>query len=885
MIKATGIAMRAAPIDGTDLRRFKAALLALVASVVLAACGGGAQTTATPLPNGAGNTNNNPYTGPRAETEDIHKFQQEFWSKAKTTDRCGNCHNETAGIVPMFVRNDDINAAYRAALEKPVVDVDQPSASLVVSQAASGHSCWVDDDGVCATILTTWIENWVGVAEGGGRQIVLTAPEARDPSESLNFPDGPYDVGTNGYSFANTVYPLLAVEPQAYCDGCHTPNEGQNPFFADPDIVAAYEAAKPKINLETPANSRFVQKLRVEQHNCWDSCTDNSQEMENAIALFAGGIDPTLVDEDLVISKAMRLTDGTIASGGNRYEDAQIALWEFKTGSGLIAYDSSGVDPAMDLNLSQEVAWYGGWGITTNGGRAQSLTSTSVKVADVIKESGEFSVEAWVVPANVTQEDRSIVTYSAGSMDRNFALRQNLYDYRYLLRTSETSLDGVTEQLSSQMGADVLQATLQHVVATYHPIDGRRIYVNGEMVTAVDPIPGGTLIDWASNFAFILGSDVSGDESWEGTIRLAAVHRRALTPDQVTQNYDVGVGEKFFLLFDISHQVKNIPENDPSDQSSYILFEASQYDSYSYLFDQPHFITLDGSTPEGIRIRGLRVAMNGLEAPVGQTYATLDDMLSASEFVELGQPLSTLGAVLPLERGPDGEDGDDFFLTFDILANESFSRPNDPTLVLSPADLDDASHIGLRTFDEINATFSAALGIDWTDFANVNDTYTELRQSLPAVEDVNTFLSSHQVAIAQLAIAYCDALINVDGDPNLVRGQMFPGFRFDDPNTTAFAVGTRDLFVNPMIDWVMGTDISSVQVRTDIYDELASFQSVDPLGRPDNLIDRLLDPPLFDGDGNRLLDADGNPIMPSNTRDISKGVCAAALGNAVTLIQ
>jgi hypothetical protein len=427
-----------------------------------------------------------------------------------------------------------------------------------------------------------------------------------------------------------------------------------------------------------------------------------------------------------------------------------------------------------------------------------------------------------------------------------------------LLRTSETSLDAVVELLSTPSNDEVLQATLQHVVATYHPVDGRKIYVNGVLVSDVDPVPGGTLIDWQNNFAFILGSDASGNNSWAGTIRLAAIHRRALTPEQVMQNYDVGVGEKFFLLFDISENIAAAP------QSSYILFEVAQYDSYAYLFDKPHFITLDGSTPEGIPIQGVRVAMNGLEAPHGQTYATLNDMLSASEFVELGQPLSALGAVLPLEKGPDS---DDFFLTFDVLAGNSFDRPDDPTLVITPvnvADEDRAAQIGLRTFDEINATYSAALGIDWTDFPNVNDTYMELRQSLPAIEDINTFLSSHQVAIAQLAIAYCDALINVDGNPNPTRGQMFPGFNFDAAPGTAFAVGNRDLFVNPLIDYIMGTGLTSQPSYAVVYDELAAFQAAG--GRPNNLVQRLID-------------------GGSNTRAISKGVCAAMLGNAATLIQ
>jgi hypothetical protein len=871
MIKATGIAVRTAPIDQTGLRSLKVAILAVVASVVLAACGGGAETADTPLPNGTGNTNNNPYTGPVAQNADVLKFQQEFWSNAKTTDRCGNCHNETAGVLPMFVRNDDINEAYAAALTK--VDIDQPSASVVVSQVASGHNCWLEpgNEGICASILTTWIEKWLGEAAGGGRQIVLTAPDPRDPDQSKNFPDDGTTVGTNGRSFADTVYPLLAA-PNEYCSGCHSSAEGQNPFFADTDIAAAYAAARPKMNLDAPENSRFVKKLqpanpslppeqRGEGHNCWDDCESNAREMEAAIRLFAAGIDPTVVDSDLVASKAMRLTDGVIASGGNRYEDAQIAFWEFKRGSGLIAYDTSGVDPAIDLNLSQEVTWYGGWGITTNGGRAQGLTNTSTKLSDVIQESGEFSIEAWVIPANVTQEDASIITYSAGSMDRNFTVRQNLYDYNYLLRTSETSLEAVTELLSTPADDEVLQATLQHVVATYHPTDGRRIYVNGDLVSPVDPVPGGTLIDWQNNFAFILGSDASGDNAWEGTIRLAALHRRALTQEQIVQNFDVGVGEKFFLLFDISHQVKNIPEADPSDQSSYILFEVAQYDSYSYLFDKPHFITLDGSAPEGLRIKGLRVAMNGLEAPVGQTYATMDDFLSAQEFVELGQPLSALGAVLPLEKGPED---DDFFLTFDILSNDSYSRPNDPTLTISPVDLEDKSEVGLRTFDEINATYSEALGIDWTDFSNVNDTYLELRQSLPAVEDIDTFLSSHQVAIAQLAIAYCDALVNVDGNPNPIRGQMFPGFNFDAAPTTAFNATNRDLFVVPLIDYVMGTGLSSQPAYADVYSELAEFSAAG--GRPNNLVQRLVD-------------------GGSSTRAISKGVCAAMLGNAATLVQ
>ena len=832
-----------------NVRVLRVTAVSVFASAVLAACGGGAATTENPLTQ-APAPGNAPYTGPVARDESVLKFRQEFWTNAKTSDRCGSCHNEAVGQTPMFVRNDDVNLAYDEALA--LVDASQPASSRLVEKVGGGHNCWNEDPSSCAAIMTTWIENWLGSSGGGGRQIILTPPVSADPGASLNFP-------ADTAAFETTVYPVLV----ANCDRCHSSESptAQQPYFADPDIVAAYDVARPKINLDTPANSRLVIRLRSEFHNCWSGdCAADAQAMEDAIATFAGGITPTTVDPNLVTSKALRLVDGTLASGGNRYEDAQIALWEFKTGSGTIAYDTSGVDPAIDLNFSGGITWFGGWGITITDGKAQASTAASAKLFDIIQESGEFSIEAWVIPANVTQEEARIVSYSAGVTQRNFTLQQTLYDYRFQLRTTETSLNG-DPALSTPAADEVLQATLQHVVATYDPIDGRRIYVNGSLVSQTDPVPGGTLIDWQREFALVLGNEASGDGLWQGTIRLAAIHRRAMTREQVKQNFDAGVGERFFLLFDVSENIGATP------QSSYILFEASQYDNHAYLFDRPHFITLDGSTPEGIPIRGLRVAMNGTEAPVGQTYATLDGTLSATQFGELGQPLSSLGAVLPLEKGPEE---DEFFLTFDLLAGNSFSRPADPTLVITENDHEPSSRIGLRTFDEINATYAEVTLVDPTT-PSVDLTFRELRQSLPAVEGLNTFLSSHQVAIAQLAIQYCDAMIGTAGNPGPKLGTLFPGFDWDDGSEFRT---NRDAFVYPLIDRIMGTNIASQPLRAEVYEELASYQDPTPevseegesLDRPDNLIDRLT-------------------AGSSDTRSIGKGVCAAMLGGAVTLVQ
>jgi hypothetical protein len=119
-----------------NMRVLRATAISVFAGAVLAACGGGAATTENPLTQ-APPAGNAPYTGPVARDADVLKFQQEFWLNAKTTDRCGSCHNEVVGQLPMFVRNDDVNAAYDEALT--VVNTDQPALSRLVEKVGGGH--------------------------------------------------------------------------------------------------------------------------------------------------------------------------------------------------------------------------------------------------------------------------------------------------------------------------------------------------------------------------------------------------------------------------------------------------------------------------------------------------------------------------------------------------------------------------------------------------------------------------------------------------------------------------------------------------------------------------------------------------------------------------
>ncbi|TQV86760.1 LamG domain-containing protein [Aliikangiella coralliicola] len=799
---------------------------------VLAACsGGGADVEENPVVAPPPSSN---YSGPPPQTDDVQAFKLNVWDNLSPSNRCGECHGN--GQAPEFVNLSDINIAYAEA--NKIVDLERPSESRMVSKVAGGHNCWLTSDAACADTITSYITAWAGDAAGGGTTIELVAPTIRDPGDSRSFPE-------SSALFGTTVYPLLSQ----YCAGCHNENSANpiSPFFANDDIDSAYAAAKARINLDTPENSRFVIRLRNEFHNCWSDCGANSTEMEDAIRSFANQIPLTQVDPNLLASKSLFLTDGIVASGGGRHDTNVIALWNFKTGQGDTAFDTSGIEPAINLTLSGSYNWVGGWGIQIIDGKAQGSTSNSKKLHDLITATGEYSIEAWVAPGNVTQEGPAgIVSYSAGTTARNFTLGQTLYNYEFLNRSSETDANGEAS-LATPDADEIVQTALQHVVATFSPTEGRKLFVNGELVAQEQVETGGTLNDWDDTFAVVMGNEVSSDRLWQGTLRMVAIHNRTLTPEQIVQNFDVGVGEKFFMLFSISHLI-NLEE-------SYVVYEVSQWDSYGYLFDKPFFINLnDQNIPDNIDIEKIRVAVNGKEVKNGQAYKNLNVNLNTTDYsTETGQTMSRLGTVIALEKGPTA---DEFFLTFEKIgtAENAFVEPPAPTPA-TPTDLPERPEIGIRDFFEIHASMSKATGISMAQ-TDVAQTYERVKQQLPTLTDIDFFTSAQQMGVTQLAIEYCNALV----EDNTARAAYFSGFNFSSAANVAFdSQAKRDLIYDPLITNIMGSNLSTQPAVVDVKTELGSLTDT--------------------------LTSCGAGCSADRTEIVVKAVCATALGSAAMLVQ
>ncbi len=803
---------------------------------LLMACGG-SETKVQEMPTPPSTTSPPVnYTGPPPATDDVQNFKLKVWDNISTSDKCGGCHVQEQQS-PAFARYDDINEAYR--ITNTLINPTSPKDSLLISKVTGGHNCWLSSTTACTDIMQTWLGGWLSVNETAN-EIVLEAPPVKAVGANKNFPASPS-------LFTQNIHPLLT----AHCSECHQASAAVpiSPYIASADINTAYLASISKLNLDIPANSRMVVRLRDEFHNCWtDSCVSDALVIQNAIQAMADGVEVTELNANIIASNAVGLFDGTLASGGGRFESNLIAKWEFKTGSGNQAFDTSGVAPALNLTLSGKYNWVGGWGLKLSGGKAQGTTANSKKLYNNIVNTGEFSVETWVAPANVTQEGPArIVSYSGGDETRNFMLGQSLYNYDFLVRNNNTNANG-EPSLSTVDADEVLQTALQHVVVNYTANGGRRIFVNGQDTSVDDAIDAGLLNEWDDSFALVLGSEVSGHFNFQGTIRMVAIHNRALTPEQIISNFDAGIGQKFYLLFGIGDLVDVA--------QAYVGFEVSQFDTYSYLFSEPFVVGLSANTNlDGIDLAGIRIGVNGREERTGQVFATLQASVNGAQAAKnLGYKVSRQGTIIPVQKGPEL---DEFFLTFDNIGGlQSVREASAIPSVADPVDLPAQSQIGVRDFAEINASMAALTGVA-SNHLEVFSSYNTLRQQLPSITAIDSFLTSNQMAVTQLAIRYCDTLVE---DPSL-RAEFFPNVDFTYDLNAGLDAAFIDAFTIPITKHMLNAGDAQQPTSTEVTQELSE------------LLERLTQC------------KNNNSCIPDTVKTLAKASCAAVLGSAVVIVQ
>jgi hypothetical protein len=678
-------------------------------------------------------------------------------------------------------------------------------------------------------------------------------PPAPPPTGGSN---GPTDAELEA-AFATTVWPILNPAPNGpgvardasqRCARCHYAGGSAAPVIADDDVTTAFRAVwdNGKVNLTTPSSSRIVRRLSPDQHHCWSNdCAADAVVMETAVQQWAslvnwgggsggsGGGGGQQVNG--LVSGDLTLADGFEDQGQDRNHTDAIAFWDFKEGSGAVARDSSGVAPAIDLTLNG-ATWLSSYGLAFETGSAEAPAATARKlfdrVADAQTGSQQYTIEAWLTPANTTQGDPDpshIVSYGG-----NARLRQRLYSYQAQHRSISPQGGGTLE---TDAGDQDLQARLQHVVVTYDRYRGRRIYVDARWTDDLDEIAPEALWNWDPNARFTLGNSAAGDRQWEGQIRLLAIYDRVIPQTQIQENYDAGVGKRLLLRFDVSQW---------AGPGSYLEFLVMELDNFSYLFCQPALVSNSFNNAVG----GIRILVNGQASVSGQAFTNVNRVVSQNR-----EPLSPLCSIIPKVLGPAQ---DVFTIDFEYLAGYQDPEPPPPIPPLPPRTFGAAlPTLGLRDFARVNAAMAAVTGVDPLTPA-VNSTYLSLTQQMPPTHDLRTFASAQQVAIVKLSLEYCDALVE---SPTL-RGQFFGSFDFNAPPQTAFAtLGDRAAVTQSITDRILGANLT----------DQPAMAETQPIF--DDLIDDL------------LLTCQSTPCDATRTRTVVKAMCTAGVASAAASVH
>jgi hypothetical protein len=212
----------------------------------------------------------------------------------------------------------------------------------------------------------------------------------------------------------------------------------------------------------------------------------------------------------------------------------------------------------------------------------------------------------------------------------------------------------------------------------------------------------------------------------------------------------------------------------------------------------------------------MRIGVNGVLAPAGQSYATMAATVGGSNYSAAnGQLLSSLGTVMPVTLGPAN---DLFFLSFDQIGSHVHAYV-EPTVVVSPPAPDNTPKpdFGVATFERVNNSLSRITGVPITDGV-VSKLYGTSQQSMPSSPLIAAFVPSQQTAISQLANAYCgemmasnlrDAFFGSGLDANLGSNVSWFG-----PSGSA----NRAIVINALVANVVGT--ANPQTGTAVHNEV-----------------------------------------------------------------
>ena len=165
-----------------------------------------------------------------------------------------------------------------------------------------------------------------------------------------------------------------------------------------------------------------------------------------------------------------------------------------------------------------------------------SSDSAATKLHESFLSAPGLTLETWIATADLEQNGPArIVTYSLDKALRNFTLGQEDDALVLRLRTTKTDLNG--KRPHAVIGDVFTGRDPMHLVVTCDHVT-TRVFADG-ILRGQLPAAGGTFDNWNAGYRFALGNELTGNRSWQGSIYLVAVYRRALSADEIRRHSTV----------------------------------------------------------------------------------------------------------------------------------------------------------------------------------------------------------------------------------------------------------------------------------------------------------------------------------------------------------
>lgn len=221
----------------------------------------------------------------------------------------------------------------------------------------------------------------------------------------------------------------------------------------------------------------------------------------------------------------------------NRVTEDLVAFYDFDGVLGQTAVnDTSGSATPLDLTIGDPLAvtWGAGFLTVTAPVVIQSAGPASA-IISACAASNEISVEAWVKPSTITSGGR-IVSNGVDAATRNFHLKQQDATYQVRVRTSQNAQGDDPDSITA-LGTATIDA-VQHVIYSKNSLGQADIWINN--IKQAPYSNAGSHANWDLSYPLVVANEISADRPWLGDLYMVAVYCRALSPAEVTQNYDEG---------------------------------------------------------------------------------------------------------------------------------------------------------------------------------------------------------------------------------------------------------------------------------------------------------------------------------------------------------